>query len=83
MAGEVMTRDVITAFPRPVSEVATLLEDNRITRLPIVEQGHFGNVTHKSARGRAPQEVSIDLSDWNIREKLLSHLKKQLGPSRT
>jgi CBS domain-containing protein len=77
-----MTRRVITASPdTPLHEVAALLEKNSIKRVPIVSDGQLvGIVTRANliqAVASTREEPELPLSDTDIREKLLSHLKGQ------
>jgi CBS domain-containing protein len=80
---DVMTTDVVTATPEmPLHEVATLLEERGIKRVPIVNKG--GNLVGIVSRANLIQvvasarpELDISLPDSAIRQKLLDELKKQ------
>jgi CBS domain-containing protein len=79
---DVMTRKVITASPQtPLHEVATLMEKNAIKRVPILENGQLVGIVSRAnliqAVATARKLLDIPLSDTTIREKILSHLKKQ------
>jgi CBS domain-containing protein len=79
---DVMTRKVITASPEtPLHEVATLMEKNAIKRVPILENGQLVGIVSRAnliqAVATARKLLDIPLSDTTIREKILSHLKKQ------
>src|SRR5690606_37102 len=48
-AGEVMTRDVVTAEEdRPLDEIATLFKDHKIKRVPIVREGKVVGIVSRS-----------------------------------
>ena len=80
---DVMTSDVITASPEtPLHEIATLLEERRIKRVPIVNKD--GNLVGIVSRANLIQVVAsarpkleMTLPDLTIRQKLLDELKKQ------
>jgi len=79
---DVMTRKVITATPETeLNEIATMLEDNRIKRIPIVEAGQIVGIVSRAnliqAVASAPREAESAQSDTAIRTKLLSHLSEQ------
>lgn len=79
---DVMTSDVVTAAPEtPLHEIATLLEERRIKRVPIVNKdGNLVGIVSRSnliqvvASARPKPEMS--LPDSTIRQKLLGELKK-------
>jgi CBS domain-containing protein len=77
---DVMTRDVVTATPEtPLQEIATLLENNGIKRVPIVEYGKMigivsrANLLQALASMRQPHDVDAD--DAVIREGLVARLE--------
>ena len=80
---DVMTSDVVTATPEtPLHEIATLLEERRIKRVPIVDK--VGNLVGIVSRANLIQVVAsarpkleMTLPDSTIRQKLLGELKKQ------
>jgi CBS domain-containing protein len=80
---DVMTSDLVTAAPEtPLHEIATLLEEHQIRRVPIVDKA--GNLIGIVSRANLIQIVAsarpkleVTLSDSTIRQKLLSELKKQ------
>jgi osmotically-inducible protein OsmY len=78
-----MTSDVVTATPvTPLHEIAALLEERQIKRVPIVNKDGSlvgivsrANLIHVVASGRPKLEMT--LPDSTIRQKLLDELKKQ------
>ncbi len=81
-ASDLMTAPVITASPEtPLSEIATLLESNAIKRVPIVSNGQLVGIVSRAnliqAFAATPPALEIPLSDSNIRDRLLAHLKAQ------
>ena len=80
---DIMTSDVVTAMPQtPLHAIATLLEEHRIKRVPIV--GEDGNLIGIVSRANLIQVVAsarpkleMTLPDSTIRQRLLSELKKQ------
>jgi CBS-domain-containing membrane protein len=79
---DVMTRNVIAAAPEtPLNEIAMLLEEHSIKRVPVVRDGQLvgivsrANLVQAVASMRAPLDVPI--SDTKIRESLLAHLRGQ------
>jgi CBS domain-containing protein len=77
---DVMTRNVVTATPdTSVEGIATLLENNGIKRVPIVEDGRMvgivsrANLLQALASMRKPHDVDAD--DTAIRESLLAQLQ--------
>jgi CBS-domain-containing membrane protein len=78
---DVMTRDVITASPdTPLGEIATLLERNRIKRVPIVEGGKIVGIVSRANIVQALASATKKLSsltipdDSELRKKVLSRL---------
>ena len=80
---EVMSEDVIAATEdMPLSEIAALLERNRVKRVPIVRDGELVGIVSRSnlvqamaSNGGAPNE-SLDASR-TIRAELLSRLEHE------
>jgi CBS domain-containing protein len=80
---DIMTRDVRTADPEmPLHEIADLLEEQHIKRVPIVSKG--GDLVGIVSRANIIQAIAsirpkfeISLSDATIRKKLMDELKKQ------
>ena len=80
---DVMTSDVVTATSEtPLHEIATLLEEREIKRVPIVNKA--GNLVGIVSRSNLIQVVAsarpkleMTLPDSTIRQKLLDALKKQ------
>jgi CBS domain-containing protein len=80
---DVMTSDVVTATPEtPLHEIAALLEEHQIKRVPIVNKE--GNLVGIVSRANLIQVVAsarpnleMTLPDSTIRQKFLDELKKQ------
>jgi len=80
---DVMTSNVVTAIPEtPLQEIATLLEEHQIKRVPIVDK--VGNLVGIVSRANLIQVVAsarptleMTLPDSTIRQKLLDELKRQ------
>jgi CBS domain-containing protein len=80
---DIMTSDVVTATPEtPLHEIASLFEEHRIKRVPIVDRA--GNLVGIVSRANLIQIVAgarpkleMTLPDSTIRQKLLGELKKQ------
>ena len=82
---DVMTRTVITATPEtPLREIATLLERNRIKRVPIVQSGKVlgivsrANLLQALAGMPAKNAAAASAGDSQIRDEVLSRLNAQL-----
>jgi CBS domain-containing protein len=84
-ASDVMTRNVITAAPEAeLSAIATLLEKNRIKRVPIIENGRLvgivsrANLLHAMAALHSESKAAASVvSDSTIREAILARLKEE------
>jgi CBS domain-containing protein len=80
---DVMTSDVVTATPEtPLHEIASLFEEHRIKRVPIVnEDGNLVGIVSRAnliqVVASARPKLEMTLPDTTIRQKLLSELKKQ------
>jgi CBS domain-containing protein len=81
---DVMTRDVITASPdTTVSEIAELLERNRIKRVPIVKDRKVvgivsrANLLHALAAMRKQVATQKPVADAELRESVLARLKAE------
>lgn len=81
---DVMTRDVITATPdTPVSEIAGILEKNRIKRVPIVQDGKLVGIVSRAnlvqALAGLHKEIAVEkpLSDTELRTALMARLKSE------
>ena len=80
---DVMTSDVLTATAEtPLHEIASLFEEHRIKRVPIVDK--VGNLVGIVSRANLIQVVAsarptleMTLPDSTIRQKLLTELKRQ------
>jgi hypothetical protein len=80
---DVMTHDVITAAPdTALHEIAALLENNSIKRVPIVENGRLVGIVSRAnliqVVASTCKELEIPLSDATIRDRLLAHLRGQV-----
>jgi CBS domain-containing protein len=80
---DVMTREVITARPTtPLRDIATLLEKNRIKRVPIVAKGKLvgivsrANLIQALASSRTERDQST-ISDSAIRKKIMAQFKSE------
>ena len=80
---DVMTPDVVTATAEtPLHEIASLFEEHRIKRVPIVnEDGNLVGIVSRAnliqVVASARPKLEMTLPDTTIRRKLLSELKKQ------
>ena len=79
---DVMTRRVITASPdSPLHEIASLLENNSIKRVPIVKDGQVIGIVSRAnliqAVASDRKELEIPVSDEAIREKILASLQAE------
>jgi predicted transcriptional regulator len=80
---DVMTSDVVTATPEtPLHEIAALLEEHQIKRVPIVNKG--GSLVGIVSRANliqvvasAQPKIEMTLPDSTIRQKLFGELKNQ------
>jgi CBS domain-containing protein len=82
---DVMTRSVITATPEtPLGDIATLLERNRIKRVPIVRDGKVvgivsrANLLQALASMPTKDAAAASGSDSQIRDEVLSRLNGEL-----
>jgi CBS domain-containing protein len=79
---DVMTRRVITASPdTPLHEIASLLENNSIKRVPIVKDGQVVGIVSRAnliqAVASERKELDIPVSDAVIRDKILTNLQAE------
>ena len=80
-AAEVMTRSVVTVSSNtPASEIARVLEKNRIKRVPVVDNEELVGIVSRGdlLRGLATHGAKIkppSSDDQSIREKILAELK--------
>jgi CBS-domain-containing membrane protein len=81
---DVMTRDVITATREtPLPEVASLLERNRIKRVPIVDGGKVVGIVSRAnllqALASLRKEIAVEkpTADSAVRDKVLERLKAE------
>jgi CBS domain-containing protein len=82
---DVMTRSVITATPdTPLGEIATLLEKNRIKRVPIVQNGKVVGIVSRAnllqALATLPTKgaTTARADDSEIRDQVISRLNAEL-----
>ena len=83
-AKDVMTRDVISVSDTtPLADIASLLEANRIKRVPVVRDGKLVGIVSRANLVRAlamtanEPSSSAEVDDRTIREKLLAELRAQ------
>jgi CBS domain-containing protein len=81
-AEDVMTRKVITASPESsLNDIAALLENNSIKRVPILEYGALVGIVSRAnliqALASALVHLDITSSDTALRTALLQHLGEQ------
>ena len=80
---DLMTRDAVTVGPgTPVEEVVALMEQRRVKRVPVVQDGEVIGIVSRAdlvrALGRALQASAMGSSaDAAIRERLLAELRGQ------
>jgi CBS domain-containing protein len=80
---DVMTADVVTATPEtPLHEIAALLEERQIKRVPIVnKEGSLVGIVSRAnliqVVASARPKLEMTLPDSTVRQKLLDELKKQ------
>jgi CBS-domain-containing membrane protein len=80
---DIMTRRVVTATPETsLAEIATLLEKNRIKRVPIVENGKLVGIVTRANLVQAfaampPPLAAVAADDVMIRERLLARLRDE------
>lgn len=79
---DVMTREVITASPdTSLNEIAALLENNSIKRVPIIENGELVGIVSRAnliqALASAQPHLDIAPSDMVLRTTFLQHLAEQ------
>jgi CBS domain-containing protein len=81
-AGDVMTREVITAEPdTPLHQIATTMEKKAIKRVPVLANGQLVGIVSRAnlvqALATSGTALEIPLSDSAIRDKLMAHLKAE------
>jgi CBS domain-containing protein len=80
---DVMTSEVVTATPEtPLHEIASLFEEHRIKRVPIIDKdGSLVGIVSRAnliqVVASARPKLELTLPDSTIRQKLLDELKKQ------
>jgi CBS domain-containing protein len=83
VAADVMTQDVVTITEStPLSDIATMLEEKRVKRLPVVRDGRIVGIVSRAnllralaSRAAAPPDNQRD--DRTIREALLAEIDGQ------
>ncbi|RAI45359.1 CBS domain-containing protein [Rhodoplanes roseus] len=82
-AADVMTRELVTATPdTPVAEIASLLERNRIKRVPILQGGKLvgivsrANLLHALATQRR-QAATSPIADADLRKQIMARLEAE------
>ncbi len=85
-AGDVMTRDVLTVDETmPIRDVARLLEEHRIKRVPVVREGKLvgiisrANLLHGLVASGPDEQRPSTADDRTIREALLHTLADEAG----
>ncbi len=79
---DIMTKDVVSAGPRtPLTEIATLMREHKVKRIPIVEDGAVVGIVSRShllqgLLAREPGETP-DFDDDKLRRDVLTALGKQ------
>ena len=79
---DIMVRNVLTADPEtPLDEIAILMEQNSIKRVPIVSKGQLVGIVSRAnlIQVVASKNVGLEVNqeDAAIRDRLLAHLKSQ------
>ena len=82
-AEQVMTRNVVTVSDdTPVAEIASLLEEHHIKRVPVVRDGRVvgivsrANLLHGLAAQRDPVPPPRSMNDRSLRESVLQALQR-------
>jgi CBS domain-containing protein len=83
-AADVMTRNVVSAAPETsLEEIAGLLENNRIKRVPIVQNGKIvgivsrANLIQALAKLSKPRRAAAKASDSEIKKKVIARLSAE------
>jgi CBS domain-containing protein len=80
---DVMTSSVVTATPEtPLQDIATLLEKNRIKRVPVVRDGKVVGIVSRAnllqALASLRKQIDVDTAnDSEIRERVVTRLKAE------
>lgn len=79
---DVMTKNVVSAGPRtPLPEIAALMREHRVKRIPIVEDGAVVGIVSRShlLQGLLAREAGIapEIDDSQLRGAVLAALNKQ------
>lgn len=89
VAADIMTHDVVSVDPTAsLGEIADLMEENRIKRVPVVEGGRLVGLVSRSnllrafASQRGGPESPLAADDRAIREALLAELGRQIWSRR-
>jgi len=81
--GEIMTRNVLAvAVDTPLAEIVAIMEDHRIKRIPIVENGRLVGIVSRADLLKALIALTRDrpeenLPDDQIRASVLAEIRKQ------
>ena len=85
-ACEVMTRDVVTVTEdTSLAEIAELLEERRVKRVPVVRDGRLvgivsrANLLHGLATTREAAQAAPSEDDHAIRQRVVATLEEDLG----
>jgi len=72
---------VIVSPETPLHEIAELFEGKNIKRVPVVSKGQLVGIVSRAnliqAIATSGKGLDIPLSDSNVRDKLMEHLKRQ------
>jgi CBS domain-containing protein len=81
-AGDIMTRDVITVGEdTSVEEIARILEERRIRRVPVVRDGRLAGIVSRADLLRvlvaAPPQTPATVDDEALRQRVVDALARQ------
>lgn len=86
-AADVMTRDVVTADEDALlGEIASLMESNRVKRVPILKDGKVVGIVSRAnlLQGLLAYQPTVEhseVSDTQIRARVVGELERSLGSS--
>jgi CBS domain-containing protein len=81
--GEVMTEHVFTIIPQtPISEIVTLMQTNRVKRLPVIDQRRLVGIVSRAdvmaaLVGLLSEKPAGSRSDTEIRDQILAEIDRQ------
>jgi CBS domain-containing protein len=84
-ASDVMTTDLVTVDPdTPLDEIATLLERNRIKRVPVCDNGKLAGIVSRAdlIRGLAAHPATLPTpssDDGALRDAVVAAIRKETG----